>query len=157
MLTRLLEKIRGQNTGQDDPERINALAAATLLFEVAWADHEISDEELRALRRALQSLFDIDSEELSSIITESRQHHDESVGVQSFTRTINDSWDEPRRFDLVVMLWELAHTDAHIDPLEEHRIRHIAELLYLSHNRFIQAKLEAKKRSGIRSRRPGEI
>lgn len=144
MLSQLLEKIRGRDTDTDDPKRTTALAAATLLFEVAWADHEISDTELQVLRRGMNAIFDIDPASLESIIVESRQHHDESVGVQSFTRTINDSWDEPRRFELVVMLWKVAYIDAQIDPLEEHTIRRIADLLYLSHARFIQAKFEAR-------------
>ena len=144
MLSQLLEKIRGRDTDTDDPTRTTALAAATLLFEVAWADHEISDTELQVLRRGMNAIFDIDPASLESIIVESRQHHDESVGVQSFTRTINDSWDEPRRFELVVMLWKVAYIDAQIDPLEEHTIRRIADLLYLSHARFIQAKFEAR-------------
>ena len=34
-----------------------------------------------------------------------------------------------------------------IDRFEEHTIRRIADLLYLSHDRFIEAKLRARKHS----------
>jgi uncharacterized tellurite resistance protein B-like protein len=62
-----------------------------------------------------------------------------------FTRTLNDGWDEPSKYQLVVRLWELALVDNDLDTFEEHTIRKIAELLYLSHDRFIQAKLTAKR------------
>jgi uncharacterized tellurite resistance protein B-like protein len=41
----------------------------------------------------------------------------------------------------------LALADDRIDKFEEHTIRQAADLLYLSHSRFIEAKLKAKSMS----------
>jgi uncharacterized tellurite resistance protein B-like protein len=43
-----------------------------------------------------------------------------------------------------VQLWRLALSDAELDRFEEHTIRKIAELLYVSHVRFIEAKQRAR-------------
>lgn len=143
MLAALLDRILGRVEAEPD-DRLVPLAAATLLIEVAWADHHISEAELGTVRSALTHQFDLTDAEVDEIIRESRSAHDESVGLQAFTRTLVEAWDEERRFDLVVHLWRLALQDAELHRFEEHTIRKIAELLYLSHARFIEAKRRAR-------------
>lgn len=145
MLRGLLDRIRNHpERAEDDVERLIRLAAATLLIEVAWADHDIADEELVIVEHALASQFDLDQGEIDELLAVSRQTHDESVGLYAFTRTLVEAWDEPRRFELVVLLWRLAFADQKLDRFEEHMIRKIAELLYVSHARFIEAKQRAR-------------
>ena len=145
MLKQLLDKIRtfAEDDVESDTEQLLATAAATLLMEVAWADHHISDQELAAIRSAIASRFTLDDATLDAIIEESRQHQDVSVGLQSFTRTITEAWDEDTRYQLIVTMWQLAGTDDEVHRFEEHMIRKIADLLYVSHRRFIEAKREA--------------
>lgn len=148
MLKKLLERIRdfGEQTDSADPDQVLATAAATLLMEVAWADHHISESELAAIREVISKQFTLDEETLDAIIAESRQHQDSSVGLQSFTRTITEAWDEQTRYQLVAAMWQLAGTDDGVHRFEEHMIRKIADLLYVSHSRFIEAKREAQKK-----------
>ncbi len=149
MLAQLLDKIRNRDASTEAPgDNLVPIAAATLLMEVAWADHDIADEELQIIRSALAAQFALASEVINDIIEESREHHDESVGLHRFTRTINDAWEEPQKFELVRKLWELALADESLDRFEEHMIRKIAELLYVSHPRFIEAKLAARAAKG---------
>ena len=146
MLKQFLEKIRQlTEVDQDEPDHLVAIAAATLLMEVAWADHQISQSELATIRAKMAAQFELDEPTLDAIIEESRQHQDKSVGLQTFTRTITESWDEPSRYQLVLAMWELALSDDGIHHFEEHMIRKIADLLYVSHSRFIEAKLQARR------------
>ncbi len=128
-----------------DTERMVMLAAATLLLEVAWADQNISEDELALIARQLREEFGLSDKDVNDVIEESRKKHGDSVGVYSYTRTINDAWDEPRKFELILALWKLALSDNELHRYEEHSIRRIAELLYVSHDRFIEAKLTAKR------------
>jgi uncharacterized tellurite resistance protein B-like protein len=145
MISKLLERLLGQN---DDPsgvdEHLIALSAATLLLEVAWADHDIADGELDSIRTALTGQFGLSADEADEVISESRDRHEESVGMHPFTRTLVEAFDEQQRFDLLTHLWRLAYSDMTIDRFEEHTIRRIAELLYVSHARFIEAKQLAR-------------
>jgi len=147
MIERFLETVRRIAGGDDapQPENQTAIAAATLMMEVAWADHHIADDELTSIRRTLADLFALDAETVESIIEESRAHQDESVGLYSFTRTLTEAWDEEARFRLVAAMWELALQDTSLHSFEEHMIRKIAELLYVSHSRFIAAKQLARQ------------
>jgi uncharacterized tellurite resistance protein B-like protein len=45
------------------------------------------------------------------------------------------------RARIVGMLWKVSSADGHIDAHEEHLVRKVADLLYVPHARFIQAKL----------------
>jgi uncharacterized tellurite resistance protein B-like protein len=144
MLSTLLDRIRNLKDEPAEEERLIPLAATTLLIEVAWADHDIADEELAVVKNALTAQFDLTNSEITGIIAESKEAHEESVGLYGFTRTLVEAWDEPQRYELVVLLWRLAFADDRIDRFEEHMIRKISELLYVSHARFIEAKQTAR-------------
>ena len=146
MLGNLLERLKNRSR-LDDPteqEHLVALAAATLLIEVAWADHDISGSELEIVRATLTGHLGLAEAEVDEIVAESRLQHEQSVGFQRFTRTLTEAWDEAERFELVVQMWRLALADNRIDRFEEHVIRKIAELLYVDHSRFIEAKQRAR-------------
>ncbi len=146
MLSQLLAKIRGSEPEEQKEGQTLPMAAAALFFEVAWADHKITDHELELIRAGIMSQFGLSSEVVDDIVVESHKQHDESVGVFPFTRAITEAWDEQKRFDLVEQLWQLALSNDELNRYEEHTIRRIADLLYLSHQRFIEAKLQAKRR-----------
>jgi uncharacterized tellurite resistance protein B-like protein len=145
MLTKLLDRLRGlAETPDDDREQLLPIAAATLLLEVAWADHDISEDEIAVIEKALTSQFQLSADAVADIVAQSRAEHDEAVGVHEFTRTLVDAFDEQRRFELLTHLWRIAYSDASLDRFEEHTIRRISELLYVSHTRFIEAKRLAR-------------
>ncbi len=144
MLGRLLSRLT-QPDQEADPTRLQALAAAALLLEVAWADHDIADAELSVIERQLERQFGLSRDEVQELVEESRLAHEQSVGMYHYTRTINESWNEEQKFELVTALWRLALAEAGLDRYEEHTIRKIAELLYLSHARYIEAKLRARR------------
>jgi uncharacterized tellurite resistance protein B-like protein len=144
MLQKLLNRLKTPDTDAE-PARLVALAAAALLLEVSWADHDISDAELAHIGEALQSTFGLAEADTAELLAQSRRDHEESVGVFGYTRAINESWEEPAKFDLLVALWRLALSDDDLNRREEQVIRKIADLLYLSHARFIEAKLRAKR------------
>ena len=145
MLKDLLSRLSEPAEQNEEPEHLVALAAAALLLEVAWADHDIADEELELIEQQLERQFGLSGQEVQELVEESRQAHEESVGLYGYTRTINESWSEEQKFTLVTALWRLALASDGLHRYEEHTIRKIAELLYLSHSRFIEAKLKAKR------------
>ena len=144
MLGRLLTKLQAPSRDGEQPPSVE-LAAAVLLFEVAWADHEISDIELETVRETLIHVFGIDAATVDELVAESRSQHEDSVGVHRFTRAIVEAWTPEQRFELVVQLWRLAFCDAGVGKYEDAAIRKIAELLYVGHSRFIAAKHKARR------------
>jgi uncharacterized tellurite resistance protein B-like protein len=121
------------------------MAAAMLLLEVAWADQNISDAELDSTREAVQSMFGLTQEQVQSLVDRAKSEHDTAISMYPFTRAVNESLSMDDKRQLILMLWRLAGADNDVDVHEEYTIRRIADLLYVSHEDFIAAKLEARQ------------
>lgn len=132
---------------EPDAQHLLPAAAAMLLLEVAWADHNMSDDEITLIEQSLQRLFDLREPFVAQLVNDARAKHNDSVGVYDYTRTLNDALEEEEKFQLLVQLWRLALSDSALHALEEHVIRRISELLYVSHTRFIAAKQQARAQS----------
>ena len=147
MFERLKQLFRDEESIKD-PEISVPMAAAMLLLEVAWADHQISAAELTHIKQALKTLYHLDTESIEELIQSTRTAHEDSTGLHPFTRKIVESLDRSERLALLEKLWLLALSDEVLAGYEEHTIRKISELMYLSHNDFIQTKLAVKKQLG---------
>jgi uncharacterized tellurite resistance protein B-like protein len=126
-------------------EEAAPMAAAMLLLEVAWADQNITDAELEATREAVQSMFRLSPEQVQALVDRAKAEHDTAISMYPFTRAVNESLSMDDKRLLIQLLWRLAGADNEVDVHEEYTIRRIADLLYVSHDDFIAAKLEARK------------
>ena len=120
------------------------MAAAMLLLEVAWADQNISDSELESTRTAIQRLFGLTAEQVQELVEAAKSEHNTAISMYPFTRAVNASLTMDEKRELIVSLWRLAGADSNVEDHEEFAIRRIADLLYVSHQDFIAAKLEAR-------------
>ena len=145
----MFERLKGvftrEHASDVETESANVpLAAAMLLLEVAWADHELEDQELEQVKVALESMYEIDQDTVSEIIDRARTDHEKSTGVFPFTRLLNERLDRSERKALLVHLWKVANFEGDKEHYEEHVIRKITDLLYLNHSDFIDAKREVQ-------------
>lgn len=141
-LKKLVDQV--SSTTDSSSENPLPLAATALLFEIAFADRSVEATERAQIRRTVAEIFPEAEATLDSLLAEAEAGYEERVGVQSLTRALTEHWSEAERYALVVAMWRVALADETLDAFEEHRIRSIADLLYLSHQRFIQAKIEAR-------------
>jgi uncharacterized tellurite resistance protein B-like protein len=134
-----------------EPEQVDdstavPLAATMLLLEVAWADHEITGEELVLIRGVVMKLFSLPESLIDDVVAKAHADHQHETSLYPFTRVLNDALSLDEKVELVTELWQLAYADAIADKYEEYRIRYIADLLHVPHSEFIAAKLRAKAR-----------
>lgn len=117
------------------------LATSVLFYEIVRADHVINPKELEAFHSLIVKEMDVESTMAQEMMDKVAKTVEDSVDYMQFTRLIHENCtlDEKRR--IIGLLWHLAASDGHIDPQEEHLIRKFADLLYLDHSDFIQAKL----------------
>ena len=123
------------------------MATATLLLEVVRADFEIAGSEMLRLRELLQTRFTLSAEELESLVKAATVEADHLVSLQHLTRLMNEQLSESDKTRVIDMMWELVFADGELDHFEEHLIRQVAELLYLPHSAFIQARHKAEAAS----------
>ena len=124
--------------------QINTVAAA-LIFEVVRADGKINDSEMQSLADILKNDFEINKDELDSMLNEAKETSNQTTSLQHLTSKINQHWSNEERQHLLVHLWKIAMADDQIDTHERHIIRRIANLLYLTESQIYSAKELAKE------------
>ncbi|RCU51132.1 MULTISPECIES: TerB family tellurite resistance protein [Corallincola] len=122
----------------------NKLAATALLIEVSRADDDRSHAEQEAIFQLLKKHFELSDDEVRELITTANQTSDDATSLYQFTSTIKKNASREQRVKLIHALWVVAYADGEVDPQEEATIRKVADLLYVSHSDYIQAKLQAE-------------
>ena len=94
------------------------------------------------MKSALKSL--IPERDVDTLLSEAFDTVDVSNDLQRFTSAIHEQWSNEQKLELLISLWRIAYADNDLDKYEEHIIRRIADLLYISHSDFIKAKITAR-------------
>lgn len=120
------------------------VATAVLLVEVTRADFIVQPAEKARLRQLLERQFSLSAAELDALMDEAEADADRLVSTQHITRLLNEHYDHAMKLQVVEMMWQLVYADGNKDHYEEHLIRQVADLLYISHSEFIQARHKAE-------------
>lgn len=135
------------NQATNNEQRLH-LACAALMMELTVADTEMDEKEKLTLREILRRQFQLDETALEELWALAESEARDATSLYQFTTLINEGYDYTAKTALLEHLWQVAYADGHIDPYEEHLIRKLADLLYLSHGDFIRAKLKARPAEG---------
>ena len=145
LITKLKSLFSGDAT---EDETVGArpleLACAALMFEVARADFAVDKAEQRAVYDSLTAEFNLSPEEIESVTEEAANKADAATCLFEFTRAVNELASVDQKRALIGMMWRVAMADNALSRYEEHLIRKVADLLYLPHADFIQAKQAAQ-------------
>lgn len=134
-------------TSMLDFEHALRVATAVLLIEVTRADFRVDPEEQEHLRLLLKQHFDLSEDELDALIEQAESDADRLVSLQHVTRLINEHYDHAMKLRVIEMMWQLVYADGEKDHYEEHLMRQVADLLYISHAEFIRARHKAEAES----------
>jgi uncharacterized tellurite resistance protein B-like protein len=140
LFKQLLEGEDLAGSRKDNPN----LAIACLLCEVAGADHQINDVEREAKHHLVERLLGLNEQEANTLLVQAEEIAKQAASLYEFTSQLRELSQETR-FELIKAMWEIAHADGEIDPLEDAVIRKTSELLYVDHSEFIRAKLSVIK------------
>lgn len=124
-------------------------ASLALLLMCARADHKLDELELDAVRRIAAKHFDLSVANIEALISEANSLADASTSLYEFTSQINEHIAPQQKFELIKDMWQVAWADGRIDRYEEHLIRRVADLIYVEHARFVEAKWAAKNEAKI--------
>ena len=144
----MLKKLFSQGTdteNSDSSEQAIHIACLALLIETGKSDHTLDDIELDAIIKLAKTDFNIQQANIDALITHARKNADDATSLFEFTSLINENLKQEQKYQLILAMWKVAFADGRIDRYEEHIIRRVADLIYVQHTRFIEAKLTAKK------------
>jgi uncharacterized tellurite resistance protein B-like protein len=134
---------------QAEPHPPRDIAIAVLLLECARADFENQPAELDAVKAALRAQFDIDAAEVDRLMGEASRSASSAVSLHGPVSRLNAELAPEDKRALMEWMWKVAAADGRVDPHEEHLLRKVADLLYVSHADYIRAKLGAIEGNGV--------
>jgi len=120
------------------------LASAALLIEVMNSDHELDEREHQEFMTVLQQSYNIAESDLAELTQLAKDEAFEATSLYEFTKLINESYDYQQKVALIENMWRIAFSDKRLDKYEDHLIRKVAELIYVSHSDFIKTKLKVR-------------
>ena len=120
-------------------------ALASLLYEAARVDRNVTDEDLTVAAESLSRLAKISIVDAQQFLVTASKPENRPTSYHPLATIINENFTYEQKCQLITSMWSIAHSDNHVDPHEDHIIRKISDLLYVSHQDFIHAKISARK------------
>jgi len=121
------------------------LITATLLMEVSKADFSQDNVELEHITLILKRHFKLSPNEVSILCQQAQQHSNTVTSLQHLTRELNETLSQRDKITIIELMWQVVYADGEKDRYEEHLMRQVADLLYVSHEHFIKARLKAEQ------------
>jgi uncharacterized tellurite resistance protein B-like protein len=139
-LSQLLERTLRDTPAESGTEREHAIKVATaaLMIEVMRADYEEDAAESAAVTDLLQRFFTLNEEEVTLLLESAQDQAERAASLQGFTRLLHEALSVEEKHAVVEMLWSVALADERLDKHEDHLIRKVAGLLYVSHGDLIR-------------------
>lgn len=142
-LKSLLRKFDEKNTETDSIDFKTGLAA--LLVEVMRADGHTDKQELDSIEQTLITYCDLDITATSQLLDKAKQLVEQAIDLYSFVNVVNANTNDLERIEIIEFLWQVAYADGSLDGQEDHIIRKISGLMYVTHADFIQAKINVQE------------
>jgi len=132
-------------TTESDSESVDVehqlkLATTALLIEMMLQDDDVAEQEINTIKQSIQSTFDLSRDESQELFELAEQEQRNATDYHQFTRLIAKNYSSEQKNQVIKHLWQVAYADGHLDRLEEHMLRRIADLIYVSHSDFIRIK-----------------
>ena len=123
------------------------VATAALLLEMMRMDSSITAAEAASVTRTLQTRFGLDSAQVDRLMALAAEEARLATDYFQFTSLIHRSFSAEQKVQVVEYLWQVAYADGHLDAHEQHFMRKIADLLYVSHADYVGAKQRAREQA----------
>ena len=125
---------------EKDIEHQLRLATASLMIEMMLDDGEVHEKEEKILKEKLQKTFELENNETTELFELAHEEVKQAVDYHQFTSLIAKNFSQPQKIRVIENLWAVAYADDELDQYEEVMVRRIADLIYVTHSEFMQAK-----------------
>jgi uncharacterized tellurite resistance protein B-like protein len=141
-LGRLFNGIETILAGATDSEVKWVTAYAGLLGKVAYADMDVSQEEIKRIGKVLTHVLHLSSVDAERILEIMQQHHAELYSIEDYiyVRLINEACGKDEKLALVEAMFTVAAADESVSGAEDAVIRVVSNGLQLSHKDFVQVR-----------------
>lgn len=130
-------------TGQE-PDHDTSVATCALLVEIARIDGTFTQEEMETVISILKEKYGLPPEHADALIAEAEKQLEESVDLWQFASLINENYSNEEKMEIIETLWQIVYVDGKMDQYEHYLMNKVKNLLRVSHDQLIDAKLKVK-------------
>ena len=123
------------------------VATCALLVEIARIDEEFTQSEMETLLSILKEKYGLSREHADALIAEAEKELEESVDLWQFARLINENYSNSEKIEIIETLWQIVYVDGKMNRFEHYLMNKLKNLLRLSQDQLIDAKLKVMGRS----------
>ena len=121
------------------------VAAAVVLLQMIQADHEVHQDEHRALGRSLHRVLGLEEEIALHVIRRAEDEMARNAPFRDVVALLDRHCPRDFKKKVVHCLWRIAYADAELAVHEEYLVRKVAEQLHLETGDLIETKLRARE------------
>ena len=118
------------------------VAACALFVEMARIDEKFTEAEMDTILAIVQEKYGLSGEHADALVSEADKELDKSVDLWQFARLINKNYSTDEKIEIIETLWRMVFVDGKMDRYEHYLMNKLKNLLRLSHDQLIAAKLK---------------
>jgi uncharacterized tellurite resistance protein B-like protein len=118
------------------------VATCALFLEMAHIDEKFTQAEMETVLSILKEKYGLSQDHADALLSEADKELDESVDLWQFARLINENYSIEEKIEIIETLWQMVFVDGKMDKYEHYLMSKLKNLLRLSHDQLIKAKLK---------------
>ena len=118
------------------------VATCALFVEMARIDEKFTQAEVDTIFSILREKYGLSQEHADALLAEADKELEESVDLWQFARLINENYSVDEKIEIIETLWHMVFVDGKMDRYEHYLMSKLKNLLRLSHDQLINAKIK---------------
>ncbi|MBW1836490.1 MAG: TerB family tellurite resistance protein [Deltaproteobacteria bacterium] len=132
-----VSKDENQKTGHDV-----RVATCALFLEMARIDETFTQAEMDTILSIMKKKYGLSQENADILLAEADKELAGSVDLWQFSRLINENYSIEEKIEIIETLWRMVYVDGKMDKYEHYLMNKLKNLLRLTHDQLIDAKLK---------------
>ena len=118
------------------------VATCALFVEMARIDEKFTQTEIDTIISILKDKYGLSQDHANALLAEADRELEQSVDLWQFARLINENYSVDEKIEIIETLWQMVFVDGKMDRYEHYLMNKLKNLLRLSHDQLIRAKLK---------------
>jgi len=118
------------------------VATCALFLEMAGIDEQFTREEMATILAILKEKYGLTQENADALIAEAERELKDSIDLWNFAKRINEHYSTEEKIAIIENLWRIVFVDQKMDKYENYLMHKLSDLLRLTHQQLIDAKLK---------------
>ena len=118
------------------------VATCAIFVEMARIDEKFTQAEVDTIISILKEKYGLSQEHTDALLAEADKELADSVDLWQFARLINENYSIDEKIEIIETLWQMVFVDGKMDRYEHYLMSKLKNLLRLSQDQLINAKLK---------------